>query len=81
MLENSEQKIIDLYTEVAALKSLVVQLLLDKSDDDIQRYVKAVSLRPTLYMASPSPDKELIIQAKAKEVARKVVVEIRESRK
>lgn len=81
MSENSEQKIIDLYAEVAALKSLVTQLLLDKSSEDIQRYVKDVSLLPTLNLASPSRNEAPIIQGKAQDIARAVVVAIRDAKK
>ncbi|MCO7512699.1 hypothetical protein NJH77_26000 [Serratia fonticola] len=81
MSESSENKIIDLYAEVAALKSLVTQLLLDKSSEDIQRYVKDVSLLPVLNLPSPTPDEAHIVQIKAQKIARAVVVAIRESRK
>lgn len=79
--DDSSEIINDMHAEIAALKLIVTQLLNDKSDEDLKRYKREVSLNSVHEIAVPDEQNKQVITGKAQKISRSLVSAIIDSRK
>lgn len=78
--EDQTEIINNLSAEVAALKSIITQLLRDKSEDDLRGYVRDVSTSKTFEISVPDINDQVLIQSKAQRVSGSLVSKIIEGK-
>mgnify|MGYP003365223096 CR=1 FL=1 len=78
--EDQTNIINNLSAEVAALKSIITQLLRDKSGDELRGYLRDVSTSKTFEISVPDISDKVSIQSKAQRISRSLVSELIEGK-